>query len=375
VLGKGSGFELLGRPQYSALWPLMLLVYLPEFAILLFMTTWFYHRTGEAHCGAGLRPVPAVPPFRDSISVSNGAHLQAVPVVLTHAYPVRSEGNMKRVIVVTDSTAGLPADLAAQAGLRVIPLWVYFGEQGYRDGVDITTEQFYPMLAKSKKLPTTSQPSAGEFVEFYRSLAGEAEAIVSIHISAELSGTVASAQAARDMMADLPVHVVDSRSASMGLGLIALAAARAAAAGQSAEQVAALAERIVPRMNIVFVVDTLEYLHKGGRIGGASAFLGSLIQIKPILQLEKGRIEALEKVRSRQKAIDRLLEILSERAGSGVPVRAALIHAQAPGEAEALRERMAGKYSFDELYVAGLSPAIGTHTGPGTIGAGFYTDE
>ena len=282
---------------------------------------------------------------------------------------------MKRVIVVTDSTAGLPADLAAGAGLHVIPLWVHFGEKGYRDGVDITTEQFYPMLSKARKLPTTSQPAAGEFVELYRSLAGEAEAIVSIHISAELSGTVASAMAARDMLPDLPVHVVDSRSASMGLGLIALAAARAAAAGQSGEQVAALAERIVPRMNILFVVDTLEYLHKGGRIGGASAFLGSLIQIKPILQLDRGRIEPLDKVRSRTKAIDRLLEVLAERAGKGGPLRASIVHAQNLEEAEALRKRMAGLFRFDEFYVAGLSPAIGTHTGPGTIGAGFYTEE
>ncbi len=282
---------------------------------------------------------------------------------------------MKKVIVVTDSTAGLPSDLAAQAGLRVIPLWVHFGETQYRDGVDITTEQFYPMLAKAKKLPTTSQPSAGEFLQFYRSLTGEAEAIVSIHISAELSGTVASALAAQQMFDDVPVHVVDARSTSMGLGLIALAAARAAAEGQSAEQVAALAERLVPRMNIIFVVDTLEYLHKGGRIGGASAFLGSIIQIKPILHLENGRIEALDKVRSRKKAMDRLLEIVAERVGTARSLRGAIVNALVPEEAEALRQRLAAAHHFDELYVTALSPAIGTHTGPGTIGIGFYSEE
>jgi len=282
---------------------------------------------------------------------------------------------MKRVVVVTDSTAGLPADLVAQAGLRVIPLWVHFGEEQLRDGVDITTEQFYPKLAAAKRLPTTSQPSAGEFLEFYRGLAGEAEEIVSIHISSELSGTVASALAARQMFPDVPVHVVDSRSTSLGLGLIALAAARAAAAGQSAEQVAALAERIVPKMNIIFAVDTLEYLHKGGRIGGASAFLGSLIQIKPILHLEKGRIEALEKVRSRPKAHDRLLEIIVERAGGQGALHGAIVHAQAPDDAEALRARLVAAMHFEELHVTGLSPAIGTHTGPGTIGAGFYSEE
>lgn len=282
---------------------------------------------------------------------------------------------MKRVVVVTDSTAGMPADVVAQSGLRVIPLWVHFGETQFRDGVDITTEQFYPKLAASKKLPTTSQPSAGEFLEFYRGLAQEAEAIVSIHISSVLSGTVASALQARQMLEGVPVHVVDSRSTSMGLGLIALAAARAAAEGQSAEEVVALAERIVPKMHIIFAVDTLEYLHKGGRIGGASAFLGSLINIKPILQLQDGRIEALEKVRSRAKAAERLVEILVERAGRSRTLRGAVVNALAPEEAKALQERLAAALPFVEMYSLGLSPAIGTHTGPGTIGAGFWAED
>lgn len=282
---------------------------------------------------------------------------------------------MKRVIVVTDSTAGMPADLAAQNGVHVIPLWVHFEEEGYRDGVDLTTEQFYPMLSKARNLPTTSQPSVGEFLEVYRSLAGQAEAIVSIHISSELSGTVASALAAREMLHDVPVHVVDSRSTSMGLGMIALAAARAAAEGHNAEQVVAVAEQLVPRMNVIFVVDTLEYLHKGGRIGGATAFLGSLIQIKPILHLDKGRIEALDKVRSRRKAMDRLMEIVAERAGSASSLHASVLHAQAKEEAEAIRDRVSGAFRFAELYMAGVSPAIGTHVGPGTVGIAFYAAE
>jgi len=282
---------------------------------------------------------------------------------------------MKRVIVVTDSTAGMPADLVAQNGMHVIPLWVHFGETGYRDGVDLTTEQFYPMLSKARSLPTTSQPSVGEFLEVYRSLANQAEAIVSIHISSELSGTVASALAAREMFHDVPVHVVDSRSAAMGLGMIALAAARAAAEGRSAEQVAAVAEKLVPTANVIFVVDTLEYLHKGGRIGGATALLGSLIQIKPILHLDKGHIEPLDKVRSRSKAIDRLMEIVAEHAGSAGSLHASVIHAQAPAEAEALRDRVSGAFRFAELYTAGVSPAIGTHVGPGTVGIAFYAAD
>jgi len=282
---------------------------------------------------------------------------------------------MKHVVVVTDSTAGLPADLAAQSGVHVIPLWVHFGEEGYRDGVDLTTEQFYPMLSKARDLPTTSQPSVGEFLEVYRSLADQAEAIVSIHISSELSGTMASALAAREIFQDVPVHVVDSRSTAMGLGLIALAAARAAAEGHTAEQVVAVAEQLVPRTNVIFVVDTLEYLHKGGRIGGASALLGSLIQIKPILHLDKGRIEALDKVRTRLKAMDRLMEIVAEHAAGAGSLHASVVHAQAKDEAEVLRERVSGAFRCAELTVAGVSPAIGTHVGPGTVGIALCAAE
>ena len=279
---------------------------------------------------------------------------------------------MVRVAVVTDSTAGLPLDLALQHGLHVIPLWVRSGEKSYQDGEDLAPEQFYSMLAVAPDLPTTSQPSAGEFLELYLELAGQAEAIVSVHISTELSGTVASALAARQMFHDVPVHVVDSRSTSMGLGLIALAAARAAAEGQDGKQVAAAAERLVPWTSMIFVVDSLEYLRKGGCIGGASALAGSLIRIKPILHIDEGRIEALDKVRTRGKAIDRLLEIVAERVRDAGPIHAAVVHAAAPAEAEALWDRLAHTFDLTELHLAEISPAIGTHVGPGTVGVAFY---
>jgi DegV family protein with EDD domain len=279
---------------------------------------------------------------------------------------------MKPVTVVTDSTAGLPADLVARHGLHIIPLWVHSEEQSYRDGVDLMPNQFYPLLAQAPDLPTTSQPSAGEFLELYRELAREAEAIVSVHISTELSGTVASALAARQMFHDVPVHVVDSRSTSMGLGLNALAAARAAAEGQNGEQVAAVAERLVPWTSVLFVVDTLEYLRKGGRIGGASALAGSLIRIKPILHIHEGRIDALDKVRTRRKALDRLMGIVAERVGGAGPIHVAVVHAAAPAEAEALWDRLAHTFDLAELHLAEISPAIGTHVGPGTVGVAFY---
>ena len=279
---------------------------------------------------------------------------------------------MKPVTIVTDSTAGLPADLAARHGLRVIPVWVHSGERSYRDGVDLMPNQFYPMQAGAPALPTTSQPSVGEFLEVYRELAREAEAIVSVHISTELSGTVASALAARQMFHDVPVHVVDSRSTSIGLGLIALAAAHAAAAGQDGKQVAAAAKRLVPRTNVIFVVDTLEYLRKGGRIGGAAALAGSLISVKPILHIHEGRIDALDKVRTRRKALDRLMGIIAERVRGTGPIHAAVVHAAAPAKAKALSDRLARAFDCAELHVAEFSPAIGAHVGPGTVGVAFY---
>ena len=266
----------------------------------------------------------------------------------------------------------MPADLVTQYGLHVIPLWVHSGEQSYRDGVDLMPSQFYPLLARAPDLPITSQPSAGEFLDMYRKLARETKVIVSVHISTELSGTVASALAARQMFHQVPVHVVDSRSAAMGLGLIALAAARAAAEGQNGAQVAAVAERLVPWTNVLFVVDTLEYLRKGGRIGGASALAGSVIRIKPILHIHEGRIDALDKVRTLRKALNRLMEIVAERVRGAGPIHAAVVHAAAPAEAEALWDRLARTFDCAELHLAELSPAIGTHVGPGTVGIAFY---
>ena len=266
----------------------------------------------------------------------------------------------------------MPADLVTQYGLHVIPLWVHSGEQSYRDGVDLMPSQFYPLLARAPDLPITSQPSAGEFLDMYRKLARETKVIVSVHISTELSGTVASALAARQMFHQVPVHVVDSRSAAMGLGLIALAAARAAAEGQNGAQVAAVAERLVPWTNVLFVVDTLEYLRKGGRIGGASALAGSVIRIKPILHIHEGRIDALDKVCTRRKALNRLMEIVAERVRGAGPIHAAVVHAAAPAEAEALWDRLARTFDCAELHLAELSPAIGTHVGPGTVSIAFY---
>jgi DegV family protein with EDD domain len=289
---------------------------------------------------------------------------------------------MSRIAIVTDSTAYLPPELVTQYGIHVIPVYTRFvGERALRDGVDLDTAAFYWKLRGAKTLPTTSQPSAGDFVALYRRLGEESDAIVSIHISSKLSGTVPSALAAREMLQaeaaergdDSPeIYVVDSLLTSGGLGLLVTAAARLAATGTPAPIVAQMIEDLIPCVTVIFVVDTLEYLRKGGRIGGAAALLGSVIQIKPILYLDGGRIEVLQKVRTAKKAKRRLLEIMEERMGTGGPVRVAVFHADALGEAKKLKQKVESRFDCAELFVCEFSAAIATHVGPGTLALAFY---
>jgi len=277
---------------------------------------------------------------------------------------------MTRVAIVTDSTANLPADLVERYGIHVIPLNLMFGEQTYRDNVDIGIDEFYTRLAAVKdKLPTTSQPSAGAFLEFYKKVAQNADAILSIHISSALSGTVDSALQAKALMPETTIRVVDSRLTSMALGYVTLAAARSLEAGATLEEAATAAEALIPATRVYFAVDTLRYLHMGGRIGGGSVLLGTALDIKPILELAGGKIEAAGKARSMKRAIPKLVEIMVGHFGEGAKVRAATIGAACPESAEALAGRLKQHFDCVEFYVTDLSPAIGTHVGPGTIGA------
>jgi DegV family protein with EDD domain len=270
--------------------------------------------------------------------------------------------------IVTDSSAYLPADLVQQHNIHVIPLKVHFGEQTYRDEIDLSHEEFYRMLAEAETLPTTSQPSAGEFFDLYSRLSKDGHEIISIHISSKLSGTISSAQSAKEMLPEAKISIIDSASTAMGLGLMALTAARAAEEGKTAAEIVAAVEKMIKAMNVVFVVDTLEYLQKGGRIGGAAALVGTLLKVKPILCLKDGRIEPLDKVRSKRKALARLLEVTEECVESGTPVRVAVLHAQVPDEARELEKKVRARFDCAEYYFAELGPVLGTHTGPGVVG-------
>jgi len=285
---------------------------------------------------------------------------------------------MSRIALVTDSSAYLPPELVTESGVDVIPIYIHSGGETYRDGVDIDATVFYERLTSIPALPTTSQPSAGDFVELYRHLSTEADAIISVHISSGISGTVSSAFTARQLlanMADPPeIYVIDSRTTAHGLALLVTAAARDIADGTPAAQVAQRVETLASRVSTIFVVDTLEYLRKGGRIGGAAALAGSVLKVKPVLYLNEGRIDVLEKVRTASKAKQRLLEIVAERAGKQ-PIHACIVHAQVPQEAERIRRHVADSFECRELFAVEFSPAIAVHVGPGTVGVAFYTVE
>jgi DegV family protein with EDD domain len=279
-----------------------------------------------------------------------------------------------KIVVVTDSTAYIPEEAVGDFDIPVIPLWLIWGDERFRDGVDIDPPTFYSRLPEAKVFPTTSQPSAGEFVEFFQQAGQGAKAVVGVFISSKLSGTVASALAAKNQLPDLDVRVVDSLSTSMGLGFCVLVAARAAAAGKPVDEVVAAAERVRDGMNVLFAVDTLEYLHRGGRIGGAKRLLGTALNLKPLLHLVDGRIEALASVRTKRKAVARMLDVAEERLGGKRMAEAAVLDVDSPEEGAALAETMKERFGLPVVYQTQVSPAIGTHAGPGTVGVCFYAE-
>ncbi len=282
------------------------------------------------------------------------------------------------IAIVTDSTSDLPEEQRSQNNITVVAENVIFGTTTYQDGIDMTPERLYDMLPTAKDHPTTSQPSAGEFIKHYRPLIQAGKEIVSIHLSSKLSGTYASAVAAKKELEDefkkqLPITILDTPWISMALGMLCLIAAQAAQSGKSRDQVVAAVNALIPKLNIIFVLDTLEYLKRGGRIGAASAMLGALLNFKPMLTLKDGAVHPLEKPRSRAKAVRRLIEMLEESA-KNKPLHVAVLNANALEEAADIGKQVRAQFDCREFYSVSLGPAIGVHTGPGTIGLAYYTD-
>jgi DegV family protein with EDD domain len=273
---------------------------------------------------------------------------------------------MSKIAIVTDSSPNLPAETVQKYKLHIVPQTIMFGDEAFLDGIEISTSEFYRRLREGPHHPKTTQPNPEDFTRAYEKVAPGHDGILAIVISSQLSGTYDSAITAAQSFTTVPVRVVDSLSTSMGEGLAVLAAAELAAQGATLDEVEAAARYCVDNTKVIFVVDTLEFLHRGGRIGGASKFLGTALSIKPLLHFDQGRIEPLERVRTKAKAVDRMLELVTQYA-DGRPVQAAVIHAAVPEEAAALRPRVRQALNCMELYEADLSPAIATHAGPGTI--------
>ncbi len=276
--------------------------------------------------------------------------------------------------IVTDSTSNLAPDVAQQYNIEIIPLYVHFGEQIYKDGLDLSNDQFYALLQSASKLPTTSQPSAGDFLQVYERLAADGSTIISIHLSSVLSGTCASAFTARDMMSNAAIHVVDTLTISACLGLMVLEAARMAQDDQSVQAILDRLEIMKSNFHLYFAVDTLEYLHKGGRIGGAQALLGTALQMKPILALQSGRVESFERIRTWNKVTARLKDIVVDAAAGRSQVRLGILHAAALQEAQKLYDELMGKIKPVETMFFDVGPVIATHTGPGAVGVGFLVE-
>ena len=269
------------------------------------------------------------------------------------------------VRIVTDSVADLPPTVAQELGITVIPLNVRFGTEVYRDGIDITAEQFYEKLKDSGVLPVTSVPSPGTFAKAYDKLAEETDEILAIILTSKLSGTYEVAlQSIGLMKKKCRVEVIDSQLAVMAQGFVVIKAARTAQAGANLDEVVEVARKTIPRADLLATFDTLEYLRRGGRIGRAQAFLGSMLKVHPLITLKDGVVEPAGRTRSRAQAIERLYSFATSYASIE---EIAIEDSACPNEAEALVERLSGKFPKERIYHSKMTPVIGTHTGPGLL--------
>jgi len=283
----------------------------------------------------------------------------------------------KRIALVTDSTCDIPAEWIQQYEIQVVPLTVIFGDQQFLDGVDLTAEQFYERLPKEKRHPTTSQPSSQAFIEAYRQAASSgAQEILVITISSAMSGTIESARRAAQE-SPIPVHVIDGKNNSMGLGWQVIAAARAQEAGGGLEAMLSVAEQVRQDMVYYVSLDTMEYLSRGGRIGGATRFLESFLHIKPLIYVrpETGVVAPSIPARSRAGAIEGLYREFFRHFPPARPLHIAVLHNNALPEAQALAERVQREHSPRELFITIVSPVLGVHTGPRAIALCGYAER
>lgn len=282
---------------------------------------------------------------------------------------------MNKVMIVTDSTANIPNELLNGHPIASVPLQVIWGNEILRDGIDIQATEFYNRLATEKVMPSTSQVTPEEFKKLYSKLIDEGYDILSMHISGKLSGTLDSAIQAKKYFPEERIQLVDTQSTSMAMGFQILSAAHMAESGATLSECKVVAEKARQNTGVYFVLSTLEFLHRGGRIGGAQAFMGTMLNLKPILELRDGRIEAVERVRTLSKAIDRLLDLVETKIAKETgPIRLCAVHANAPDEGKALLDKAVKRFPtslVSDAVLSTVSPVLGTHAGPGALGIAY----
>lgn len=273
------------------------------------------------------------------------------------------------VKIVTDSTADLSTQYVKELGLTVVPVYIQLGEKNYRDGVDINQDEFYDKLVNSPIYPITSQPTPDDFARVYQELSKENEEIVSIHVSSKLSGTYNSALQGKALAATKSnITIIDSKSVTVGLGLITMSAARLARTGENLAKILDDVKQAISNTHLLGTFDTLKYLVRGGRIGKAKALLGSVLNVKPIVTLREGEIVPVNNVRTRTQAIEKLFEYVKNALNVQ---EVAVVYSTTPDEARGLRDRLSSLVSSDHLHLAQLGPALGVHGGPGTLIVAF----
>ena len=275
-------------------------------------------------------------------------------------------------IIVADTTCGLPRDLLTQRGIPLIPQVVIFGEESFHDDKDLDTASFLQKLKAAKKLPKTAAPEPPLYYPTFEEAKRTGESVVVIAPTGKASGTVRSAQIAAQEFPDVDIRIVDTQTISCNLGSLVLLADDMAKAGKSASQIVAKLEDMIPRGRIYFLVDTLEYLAKGGRIGGAKRLVAELLEIKPILQIKDGQVEPFEQQRTKKRALARLVEVAAEQCSGGEEAHLCVLQVEAQKEAEALVEELRSKVNVPNIPIYELPPAIVVHAGPRAMGVGFF---
>ncbi len=277
--------------------------------------------------------------------------------------------------IITDTTSGISQEFAQQYHIPVIPQIINFGTKSFYEGIDINNAQFMKMLRESPELPKTAAPPPELFVEEFKKIVPQGDTILCIHPSAEVSGTVRSATVASLDFPGADIRIIDTRTVGSPMATLVQLAAEWASAGETADLIEKKINQLIPRSRVYFLVATLEYLAKGGRIGGATALLGSILQIKPILIFKDGKVDQFEKERTQKRAISRVIELVKSQASQDESAYISVMHAAVPEQAQEFAEKLCKEFNLSTVPILDVPPAIVTHAGPGILAAAFFTGQ